>query len=216
MVKKGKVIENEKKIYHNTDRIIMHYYNYLVLGRNLCFGRGEIKGRNGIIMHRQIISVCATTLICTVFMIPAEARNLGNDTYCVCKHDLFIDYWNYNVKRIVTNLNDDGTFIAKDLADWLEEEQDLYAVTTAGEVDGYQIKFYEYLYPYLNDRYSATDDTSYVEFEGIVQEGDIIRKTDEIAEEVAEVTGLSFYTRVLLMPDFDDSNSIKDALLGNN
>ena len=55
----------------------------------------------------------------------AEAKSVEKDTCRVCKNDIFIDYDQLNCKKIVTEVKDDGSFIATDLGEWLVE-QDIY------------------------------------------------------------------------------------------
>ena len=57
--------------------------------------------------------------------VPAEDKSVEKDTYRVCKNDIFIDYDQLNCKKIVTEVKDDGSFIATDLGEWLVE-QDIY------------------------------------------------------------------------------------------
>ena len=58
----------------------------------------------------------------------AEAKSVEKDTYRVCKNDIFIDYDQLNCKKIVTEVEDDGSFTAVDLGEWLEE-QDVYDIS---------------------------------------------------------------------------------------
>ena len=46
----------------------------------------------------------------------------------VKKYDIFIDYDQLNCKKIVTEVEDDGSFTAVDLGEWLEE-QDVYDIS---------------------------------------------------------------------------------------
>ena len=62
-----------------------------------------------------------SALLMSCFLaVPAEAKSIEKDTYRVCKNDIFIDYDQLNCKKIVTEIRNDGSFIAIDLGDWLE------------------------------------------------------------------------------------------------
>ena len=96
----------------------------------------------------------------------AEAKSVEKDTCRVCKNDIFIDYDQLNCKKIVTEVKNDGSFTAADLGEWLVE-QDIY----------------------------DSEEISYIDFQGLVYEGDVIRSTDSFQETVTEVSfDGSFYT----------------------
>ena len=81
-------------------------------------------------MKKTIVNkIVVLTLLMSCFLsIPAGAKGIGKDTYRICKNDIFIDYDQLNCKKIVTEIKDDGSFIAVDLGDWLEE-QDIYDIS---------------------------------------------------------------------------------------
>ena len=129
--------------------------------------------------------------------VPAEAKSVEKDTYRVCKNDIFIDYDQLNCKKIVTKVKDDGSFTAIDLGEWLEE-QDIYDISVIedDENTGYKKTFYERNpEKEASDEFYDSEDTSYINFQGLVYVGDIIRSTDSFRETVTEVSfDGSFYT----------------------
>lgn len=141
--------------------------------------------------------------VCSFLTIPAEAKCIEKDTYRVCKNDIFIDYDQLNCKKIVTEIKDDGSFIAADLGDWLRE-QDIYDISVVedNESYGYKKLFYE-RNPEKEeaDEFYDSEDTSYIHFRGLMYEGDVISYTDTTIE---KVTGVdfdgSFYTQVEEQP----------------
>ena len=117
-------------------------------------------------MKKGTMMVFSALLMSCFLAVPAEAKSIENSTYRVCKNDIFIDYDQLNCKKIVTKVKDDGSFTAIDLGEWLEE-QDIY----------------------------DSEDTSCIDFQGLVYEGDVIRSTDSFQETVTEVSfDGSFYT----------------------
>ena len=73
--------------------------------------------------------IVLSALLMSYFLaVPAEAESVEKDTYRVCKNDIFIDYDQLNCKKIVTEVEDDGSFTAVDLGEWLEE-QDVYDIS---------------------------------------------------------------------------------------
>ena len=122
--------------------------------------------------------------------VPAEAKSVEKDTYRVCKSDIFIDYDQLNCKKIVTKVKDDGSFTAIDLGEWLEE-QDIYDISVIedDENTGYKTMFYERnLEKEASDEFYDSEDTSCIDFQGLVYEGDVIRSTDSFQETVTEVS----------------------------
>lgn len=129
--------------------------------------------------------------------VPAEAKSVEKDTYRVCKNDIFIDYDQLNCKKIVTEVKDDGSFTAADLGEWLKEK-DIYDISVIkdDENTGYKKMFYERNpEKEASDEFYDSEDTSYIDFQGLVYEGDVIRSTDSFQETVTEVSfDGSFYT----------------------
>ena len=138
-------------------------------------------------MKKGTMMVFSALLMSCFLAVPAEAKSIENSTYRVCKNDIFIDYDQLNCKKIVTKVKDDGSFTAIDLGEWLEE-QDIYDISVIedDENTGYKTMFYE-----IYD----SEDTSCIDFQGLVYEGDVIRSTDSFQETVTEVSfDGSFYT----------------------
>ncbi|MCI8488888.1 MAG: hypothetical protein HFJ04_01300 [Lachnospiraceae bacterium] len=126
-------------------------------------------------------------------LIPPDS---GRGTYKVLKHSLFLDLDNYNVKKIVTELNDDGTFAAEDLGSWLKK-QDVYDISVAEEDDGNYKKLYYKSNLEHQDReeFYPTEDTAGLYFGWLVSEGETITFTDSCFEFVISVEpDGSFYT----------------------
>ena len=139
-----------------------------------------------------------SVLLMSCFLaVPAEAKSVEKDTYRVCKNDIFIDYDQLNCKKIVTKVKDDGSFTAIDLGEWLEE-QDIYNISVIedDENTGYKKMFYERNpEKEASDQFYVSEDTSYINFLGLVYVGDVIRNTDSFRETVTEVSfDGSFYT----------------------
>lgn len=139
-----------------------------------------------------------SALLMSCFLpVQVDAKSIEKDTYHVCKNDIFIDYEQLNCKKIVTEVKDDGTFIAVDLGEWLEE-QDVYDISVIknNENSDYKKMFYE-RNPEKEeaDEFYDSEDTSYINFQGLVYTGDVIRSTDSFRETVTEVRfDGSFYT----------------------
>ena len=141
--------------------------------------------------------VLSVLLMSCFLAIPAEAKSIGKDTYRVCKNDIFIDYDQLNCKKIVTGIKDDGSFTAVDLGEWLEE-RDIYDISVIedDENTGYKKMFYERNpEKEASDQFYDSEDISYINFQGLVYVGDVIRNTDSFRETVTEVSfDGSFYT----------------------
>ena len=148
-------------------------------------------------MKKGTMMVFSALLMSCFLAVPAEAKSIENGTYRVCKNDIFIDYDQLNCKKIVTEIKDDGSFTAVDLGEWLEE-QDVYDIFVIedDENTGYKKKFYERNpEKEASDEFYDSEDTSYIDFQGLVYEGDVIRSTDSFQETVTEVSfDGSFYT----------------------
>lgn len=71
-------------------------------------------------------------------------KNVENNTYQICRNDIFIDWYQLNCKKIISEIKDDGCYIAVNLGDWLKE-QDIYdiSVTEDNESEGYKEMYYE-------------------------------------------------------------------------
>ena len=148
-------------------------------------------------MKKGTMMVFSALLMSCFLAVPAEAQSIETSTYRVCKIDIFIDYDQLNCKKIVTKVKDDGSFTAIDLGEWLEE-QDIYDISVIedDENTGYKTMFYERnLEKEASDEFYDSEDTSCIDFQGLVYEGDIIRSTDSFRETVTEVSfDGSFYT----------------------
>lgn len=148
-------------------------------------------------MKKGTMMVFSALLMSCFLAVPAEAKSIENSTYRVCKNDIFIDYDQLNCKKIVTKVKDDGSFTAIDLGEWLEE-QDIYDISVIedDENTGYKTMFYERnLEKEASDEFYDSEDTSCIDFQGLVYEGDVIRSTDSFQETVTEVSfDGSFYT----------------------
>ena len=66
-------------------------------------------------------------------------KNVEDNTYQICRNDIFIDWDQLNCKKIVSEIKDDDCYIAVNLGDWLKE-QDIYdiSVTEDNESEGYK------------------------------------------------------------------------------
>ena len=64
-------------------------------------------------------------------------KNVEDNTYQICRNDIFIDWDQLNCKKIVSEIKDDDCYIAVNLGDWLKE-QDIYdiSVTEDNESEG--------------------------------------------------------------------------------
>lgn len=148
-------------------------------------------------MKKGTMMVLSVLLMSCFLAIPAEAKSIGKDTYRVCKNDIFIDYDQLNCKKIVTGIKDDGSFTAVDLGEWLEE-RDIYDISVIedDENTGYKKMFYERNpEKEASDQFYDSEDISYINFQGLVYVGDVIRNTDSFRETVTEVSfDGSFYT----------------------
>lgn len=152
-----------------------------------------------------------SALLMSCFLaVPVETKSVEKDTYRVCKNDIFIDYDQLNCKKIVTGIKDDGSFTAVDLGEWLEE-QDIYdiydiydiSIIKDDENTGYKKTFYE-RNPEKEaaDEFYDSEDSSYIDFQGLVYVGDVIRSTDSFREAVTEVNfDGSFYTETEMTTD---------------
>ena len=147
--------------------------------------------------EKGIMMVLSTLLMDCFLAISVEAKSIEKDTYRICKNEIFIDYDQLNCKKIVTEVKDDGAFIVVDLGEWLEE-QDIYDISVIedDENTGYKTMFYERnLEKEASDEFYDSEDTSCIDFQGLVYEGDVIRSTDSFQETVTEVSfDGSFYT----------------------
>ena len=144
----------------------------------------------------KIIFFSALLMSCFL-AVPTEAKSVEKDTQRVCKNDIFIDYDQLNCKKIVTEIKDDGAFTAVDLGVWLKE-QDIYDISVIkdDENTGYKKMFYERNpEKEASDEFYDSEDSSYIDFQGVVYVGDVICSTDSSREKVTEVNfDGSFYT----------------------
>ena len=156
-------------------------------------------------MNKGRTIIFSVLLMCCFLTISVGAKSIGKDTYRICKNDIFIDYDQLNCKKIVTEIKDDGCFIAVDLGEWLKK-QNIYDISVIedNESAGYKKMFYE-RNPEKEDtdEFCDSEDTSYIPFEGLVYEGDVISSTDSFIETVTEVEfDGSFYTQIEPQPVF--------------
>ena len=95
-------------------------------------------------MKKGTMMVFSALLMSCFLAVPAEAKSIENSTYRVCKNDIFIDYDQLNCKKIVTEIRNDGSFIAIDLGDWLETQNiyDIWVIKD-DENTGYKKVLYE-------------------------------------------------------------------------
>lgn len=182
----------------------------------------EKRNREEVLLVNKIrIRIVSAVLMCCFLMLwisSVEAKNIENDTYQICKNDIFIDYDQLNCKKIVTEVKDDGRFIAVDLGDWLKK-QNIYDISVIedNKSEGYKRMFYERNQEREEaDEFYNSEDTSYIHFEGLVYEGDVISYTDSLIETVTEVRfDGSFYTQVEPQPSFFSSET-EEASEGRN
>lgn len=140
--------------------------------------------------------------------VSVQAKSLGENTYKICKNDIFTDYDNLNVKKIVTEVKDDGTFTAIDLSEWLNQH-DVCDISVVEEKEGIKELFYKFNSEKMTSEYHNTDETSYINFQALVREGELINSTETSIEEVTYVNADgSFYTKVL--PAGFDVNVIEE------
>ena len=56
------------------------------------------------IVNKIIVLALAVAAVFSQNVSSVEAKNIGEDTYQVCRNDIFIDYDEYNCKKIVTEI----------------------------------------------------------------------------------------------------------------
>lgn len=164
-------------------------------------GRKRKMGKNMIKKEKIVITI--VLVVSCITATPVAAKNVENNTYQICRNDIFIDWYQLNCKKIISEIKDDGCYIAVNLGDWLKE-QDIYdiSVTEDNESEGYKKMYYE-RNPEKEekDEFYDTDDTAYIPFERLVYEGDVISYTDSSIETVTEVEeNGDFYTKITSMP----------------
>ena len=83
-------------------------------------------------------------LLCLCYFCGFQVRamNIGKNLYRVCKNDVFIDYDQQNTKKIVTEVKQDGSFVAEDLGSWIEK-QNFYNISVVEEEESYKKMYYE-------------------------------------------------------------------------
>ena len=93
------------------------------------------EGKN-MIKKEKIVITIALVVSC-ITATPVAAKNVENNTYQICRNDIFIDWYQLNCKKIISEIKDDGCYIAVNLGDWLKE-QDIYdiSVTEDNESEG--------------------------------------------------------------------------------
>ena len=165
-------------------------------------GKGN---REGELMNKTKIIFFSALLMCFSLTTQTEAKNIGEDIYQVCKNDIFTDHSEFNCKKIVTEIKSNESFTAIDLGEWLKK-QNIYDISVVedNEDTGVKKMLYERkLNKEEKNEFYDSEDTSYIYFDDLVHEGDIIHYTEKIVEEVTEVNGDgSFYTQVEPQPIF--------------
>ena len=165
-------------------------------------GKGN---REGELMNKTKIIFFSALLMCFSLTTQTEAKNIGEDIYQVCKNDIFTDHSEFNCKKIVTELKSNESFTAIDLGEWLKK-QNIYDISVVEDNEDTGVKKLLYernLNKEEKNEFYDSEDTSYIYFDDLVHEGDIIHYTEKIVEEVTEVNGDgSFYTQVEPQPIF--------------
>ena len=126
-----------------------------------------------MIKKEKIVITIALVASC-ITATPVAAKNVEDNTYQICRNDIFIDWYQLNCKKIISEIKDDGYKKMYYERNPEKEEKD---------------EFYD------------TDDTAYIPFERLVYEGDVISYTDSSIETVTEVEeNGDFYTKITSMP----------------
>ena len=92
-------------------------------------GEKDMKKRNegkSMIKKEKIVITIVLVVSC-ITATPVAAKNVENNTYQICRNDIFIDWYQLNCKKIISEIKDDGCYIAVNLGDWLKE-QDIYDI----------------------------------------------------------------------------------------
>ena len=163
----------------------------------------EKRNEGKSMIKKEKIVITIVLVVSCITATPVAAKNVENNTYQICRNDIFIDWYQLNCKKIISEIKDDGCYIAVNLGDLLKE-QDIYdiSVTEDNESEGYKKMYYE-RNPEKEekDEFYDTDDTAYIPFERLVYEGDVISYTDSSIETVTEVEeNGDFYTKITSMP----------------
>ena len=169
-------------------------------------------------MNKKNMMFFSALMMSCFLSVSAGAKSIEKDTYRVCKNDIFIDYDQLNCKKIVTEIRNDGSFIAIDLGDWLETQNiyDIWVIKD-DENTGYKKVLYERnLEREEVNGFCDSEDTAYINFQGLVNVGDVIRCTDSFIETVTKVNfDGSFYTEIeienLYMDEVTDLYSFDDV-----
>ena len=80
-----------------------------------------------MIKKKKVMITIALVASC-ITATPVAAKNVENNTYQICRNDIFIDWYQLNCKKIISEIKDDGCYIAVNLGDWLKE-QDIYDIS---------------------------------------------------------------------------------------
>ena len=100
-----------------------------------------------------------------------------------------------NVKKIVTEVHDDGKFLAADLADWIKE-QNFYSVTEIKSNGETKLLYYEFNMD-IQDSKNVETGSITKNWGDLVLENDIIKLSDSTMERVVSVVGEgSFFAEV--------------------
>lgn len=95
-------------------------------------------------IKKEKIVITIVLVVSCITATPVAAKNVENNTYQICRNDIFIDWYQLNCKKIISEIKDDGCYIAVNLGDWLKE-QDIYDISVTGdnESEGYKEMYYE-------------------------------------------------------------------------
>ncbi|MDC7290107.1 hypothetical protein NXH76_20130 [Blautia schinkii] len=161
-------------------------------------------------MKKKTAAILITILSCCS-SLNVQAKYMDVDTYSICKNDIFIDVENMNVKKIVTDVCDNGKFFAKDLADWMKEH-DFYKITEIKSNGETHLLYYEF----DMDKEDETNEIADIDFGNLIFENDIIKFSDTTMERVvSNAGGGNFFTEVSNNNFFDDVDfsSMKDQII---
>lgn len=120
---------------------------------------------------------------CLIFSGSAKAGEIVNDENQTHIYDIVEDPDQLDVKKIVAEVEQDGSFRTEDLGSWIEEEKVCTVSLLKEEKDEARIVFYEFdqstLYKLMEDN-NVNNLTEW----GMVSVGDVIRCTSDCIETV--------------------------------
>lgn len=137
------------------------------------------------------IYVIIALVTCVTMCSSVNAKMLDNNTFCVCVNDVFVHP--DAIKRIVTEVNGDGTFVAEELREWMRK-QDFYTISIVEEEGNYIKYHYECNLKNQSEEFKDSE----IDWQYLVSEGDYIGMVNDLLEKVISVEedGISFYTEV--------------------